>query len=43
VFGLFSAARLAAGHNALRGYSTNYLIDVENAVIVDVEATTAHR
>jgi hypothetical protein len=23
------------------GYSTNYLIDVENAIIVDVEATTA--
>ncbi len=25
------------------GYSTNYLIDVENAIIVDVEATAAIR
>ena len=26
-----------------RPYSTNYLIDVDNAIIVDVEATTAIR
>jgi IS5 family transposase len=33
----------AHGGQAFFGYSTNYLIDVENAVIVDVEATTAIR
>ena len=33
----------AHGGQAFFAYSTNYLIDVENAVIVDVEATTAIR
>jgi hypothetical protein len=28
---------------AFFGYSTNYLIDVDNAIIIDVEATTAIR
>ena len=28
---------------SLFAYSTNYLIDVDNAIIVDVEATTAIR
>src|SRR5215204_1786619 len=39
------AARWTAAHRgpAFFAYSTNYLIDVENAVIVDVEATTAIR
>jgi hypothetical protein len=30
-------------HLLAREYSTNYLVDVENAIIVDVEATTAIR
>ena len=29
------------GGQAFFAYSANYLIDVENAIIVDVEATTA--
>jgi transposase len=33
----------ALGGPAFFGYSTNYLIDVRAGVIVDVEATTAHR
>lgn len=33
----------AHGSQAFFAYSTNYLIDVENAIIVDVEATTAIR
>jgi hypothetical protein len=33
----------AQGGQAFFAYSTNYLIDVENAIIVDVEATTAIR
>lgn len=33
----------AHGRQAFFAYSTNYLIDVENAIIVDVEATTAIR
>jgi len=33
----------APGGPAFFGYSTNYLIDVRAGVIVDVEATTAHR
>jgi hypothetical protein len=33
----------ASGGFAYFAYSTNYLIDVENAVIVDVEATPANR
>jgi hypothetical protein len=33
----------AYGGQAFFAYSTNYLIDVENAIIVDVEATTAIR
>jgi transposase len=33
----------APGGQAFFAYSTNYLIDVENAIIVDVEATTAIR
>jgi transposase len=33
----------AHGGQAFFAYSTNYLIDLENAVIVDVEATTAIR
>jgi hypothetical protein len=33
----------AHGRQALFAYSTNYLVDVENAIIVDVEATTAIR
>lgn len=39
------AARWTAAHGgqAFFAYSTNYLIDVENAIIVDVEATTAIR
>ena len=39
------AARWTAAHGgqAFFAYSTNYLIDVKNAVIVDVEATTAIR
>jgi hypothetical protein len=31
----------AHGGQAFFAYSTNYLVDVENAIIVDVEATTA--
>jgi len=31
------------GGQAFFAYSTNYLVDVENAIIVDVEATTAIR
>src|SRR5437868_10895658 len=39
------AARWTAAHGgqAFFAYSTNYLIDVDNAIIVDVEATTAIR
>jgi hypothetical protein len=39
------AARWSGAHGgqAFFAYSTNYLIDVENAIIVDVEATTAIR
>lgn len=39
------AARWTGAHGgqALFAYSTNYLIDVKNAIIVDVEATTAIR
>ena len=39
------AARWTGAHSgqASFAYSTNYLIDVENAIIVDVEATTAMR
>jgi transposase len=39
------AARWTGAHGgqAFCAYSTNYLIDVENAIIVDVEATTAIR
>ena len=39
------AARWTAAHRgpAFFAYSTNYLIDVNHAVIVDVEATTAIR
>jgi hypothetical protein len=39
------AARWTATHRgpAFFAYSTNYLIDVDNAIIVDVEATTAIR
>src|SRR6202049_2455421 len=39
------AARWTGGHGgqAFFAYSTNYLIDVDNAIIVDVEATTAIR
>src|SRR5512135_1884035 len=39
------AARWTAAHGgqAFFAYSTNYLVDVENAIIVDVEATTAIR
>jgi hypothetical protein len=33
----------AHGGQAFFAYSTNYLIDVDNGVIVDVEATTAIR
>ena len=33
----------AHGGQAFFSYSTNYLIDVDNAIIVDVEATTAIR
>ena len=33
----------APGGPALYAYSTNHLIDTEHAVIMDVEATTAHR
>lgn len=33
----------APGGPAYYAYSTNYLIDTEHAVIMDVEATTAHR
>lgn len=33
----------AHGSQAFFAYSTNYLIDVDNAIIVDVEATTAIR
>jgi hypothetical protein len=37
------AARWTGAHGgqAFFAYSTNYLIDVKNAIIVDVEATTA--
>ena len=37
------AARWTGAHDgqAFFGYSTNYLIDVDNAIIIDVEATTA--
>src|SRR5256885_10271583 len=39
------AARWTAAHRgpAFFAYSVNYLIDVDNAIIVDVEATTAIR
>jgi hypothetical protein len=39
------AARWTGAHDgqAFFAYSTNYLIDVENAIIVDVEPTTAIR
>jgi hypothetical protein len=39
------AARWTGAHGgqAFFAYSTNYLIDVENAIIVDVEGTTAIR
>src|SRR5437868_2601847 len=39
------AARWTGAHGgqAFFGYSTNYLIDTDNAIIVDVEATTAIR
>src|SRR5437773_5498453 len=39
------AARWTAAHRgpAFFAYSTNYLIDLDNAIIVDVEATTAIR
>lgn len=39
------AARWTGAHGgqAFFGYSTNYLIDVDNAIIIDVEATTAVR
>ena len=39
------AARRTGAHGgqAFFAYSTNYLIDVDNAIIVDVEATTAIR
>src|SRR5246127_869559 len=39
------AARWTGAHGgqAFFGYSTNYLIDAENAIIVDVEATAAIR
>ncbi len=39
------AARSTGAHGgqAFSAYSTNYLVDVENAIIVDVEATTAIR
>lgn len=33
----------APGCPAYHAYSTNYLVDVESGVIVDVEATSAHR
>jgi hypothetical protein len=33
----------APGGPAFFGYSTNYLVDVRVGVIVDVEATSAHR
>ena len=33
----------ANGGQAFFAYSTNYLIDVDNGIIVDVEATTAIR
>src|SRR6516164_7397741 len=35
--------RVGQGRTAAKPYSTNYLVDVENAIIVDVEATTAIR
>jgi hypothetical protein len=40
-----SAARWTGAHGgqAFFAYSTNYLVDVENAIIVDVESTTAIR
>ena len=39
------AARWTAAHRkpAFFAYSANYLIDTENAIIVDIEATTAIR
>src|SRR5205823_12534905 len=39
------ATRWTAAHRgpASFAYSTNYLIDIDNAIIVDVEATTAIR
>jgi hypothetical protein len=39
------AARWTGAHGgqAFFAYSTNYLIDVDNGIIVDVEATTAIR
>ena len=33
----------ATGERAFYAYSTNYLIDIENNIIVDVEPSTAHR
>src|SRR3974377_1157029 len=40
-----AAARWTGAHGgqAFFAYSTNYLIDTENAIIIDVEATTAIR
>src|SRR5262245_12412510 len=35
--------RGAHGGHAFFAYSTNFLVDIENAIIVDVEATTAIR
>ena len=35
--------QLAGRGQAFFAYSTNYLIDVDKAIIVDVEATTAIR
>lgn len=38
-----SASLEKIGATTRCGYSTNYLVDIENAIIVDVEATTAIR
>ena len=39
------AARWTGAHGgqAFSAYSTNYLVDLDNAIVVDVEATTAIR
>lgn len=42
-FGAATEVTPAHGGQAFFAYSTNYLIDIENAIIVDVEATTAIR